>query len=108
MKTTINREKKMPKRIKPIHPGQILYEEFMKPMGITQYRLAKDIHVQPTRVNKIIKEERSISVDTEMRLGIYFKMGAKFWIGLQTDYDLAISENTLEKKLIKEIQPYAA
>jgi addiction module HigA family antidote len=98
----------MPKRIKPVHPGEILYEEFMKPMSITQYRLAKDINVQPTRINKIIKGERSISVDTATRLGIYFKMGAKFWIGLQTDYDLAISEDKLEKKLSKEIQPYAA
>jgi addiction module HigA family antidote len=98
----------MPKRIKPVHPGEILYEEFMKPMSITQYRLAKDINVQPTRINKIIKGERSISVDTATRLGIYFKMGAKFWVGLQTDYDLAISEDKLEKKLSKEIQPYAA
>jgi addiction module HigA family antidote len=65
----------MPKRIKPVHPGEILYEEFMKPMNITQYRLAKDINVQPTIINKIIKGERSISVDTATRLGIYFKMG---------------------------------
>ncbi len=98
----------MPLKIKPVHPGEILYEEFMKPMGITQYRLAKDIKVQPTRINKIIKGERAITIDTATRLGIYFKMGAKFWIGLQTDYDLAISEDRLQKKLMKEIQPYAA
>lgn len=96
------------KRIAPVHPGEILFEEFMAPMGISQYRLAKDINVQPTRISEIIHGKRSISTDTAMRLGVYFKMGASFWLGLQMDYDLALAEDELEEKIKKEVQPYAA
>lgn len=96
------------KRITPIHPGEILFEEFMKPMGISQYKLAKDINVQATRINEIIHGKRSISIDTAMRLGLYFKMSASFWLGLQMDYDLALAEDEFKEKLKKEVQPYAA
>jgi len=76
--------------MKPMHPGEILLEEFLKPMGITQYRLAKDISVQPTRINQIVKGKTSISADTALRLGRYFQMSAQFWLNLQAHYDLEV------------------
>ena len=85
-----------------IHPGQILLEEFLLPLKITQYRLAKEIHVQPTRISEIIKGHRNISVDTAMRLSRYFGNSAEFWLGLQMTYDL---QNTLLKV---DIKPLAA
>ena len=72
----------------PVHPGEILLEEFMKPMNITQYRLAKELHVGPIRISEIIHGKRSITADTAIRLGRFFKMEAKFWINLQASYDL--------------------
>jgi antitoxin HigA-1 len=97
-----------PKKIPPIHPGEILKEEFLYPMGITQYRLAKDIHVPPRRINEIVHEKRSISADTALRLSRYFKMSALFWINLQAHYDLETVSDKLSPTLEKQIKVYAA
>ena len=76
------------KKIQPVHPGEVLLEEFLKPMGISQYRLAKDISVPARRVNEIIHGKRSISVDTALRLSRYFSISERFWLNLQMRYDL--------------------
>ena len=96
------------KRIPPIHPGEILKEEFLDPMGISQYRLAKDINVPPRRINEIVHGKRSISADTALRLSRYFKMSALFWINLQGHYDLETASERLLPKLEKEIKIYAS
>lgn len=98
----------MPKRMKPVHPGEILLEEFLKPMGITQYRLAKDISVQPTRINQIVKGKTGISADTALRLGRYFQMSAQFWLNLQAHYDLEVARDSLEDRLGKEVSIHVA
>jgi len=95
-------------RIPPIHPGEILKEEFLMPMGISQYKLARAIHVPGMRINEIVRCKRSISVDTALRLSIYFGNSPQFWIGLQMDYDLAVAEDTLMDRLSNEVLPYAA
>jgi addiction module HigA family antidote len=94
------------KLIKPTHPGRILLEEFLLPLNISQYRLAKDIHVPARRINEIIKQKRAITVDTALRLALYFGMSASFWLGLQTDYELDMAKLKLQKKLKKEIHPW--
>ena len=76
------------KTLKPIHPGEILREEFMKPMGLTEYRLAEDLSVPPRRINEIFHEKRAITADTAIRLSRYFGNSARFWINLQSRYDL--------------------
>ena len=93
----------MPKRMKPVHPGEVLLEEFLRPMGISQYRLAKDISVQPTRINQIIKGRTRISADTALRFGRHFQMSAQFWLNLQAQYDLEIARDKLAPRLIKEV-----
>lgn len=92
----------------PIHPGEILIEEFLKPMGISQYRLAKDISVSQHRISEIVRGKRNISVDTALRLGRFFGMEAQFWLSLQSRYDLILAEATMQKRLKKEVHPYAA
>jgi addiction module HigA family antidote len=94
--------------MKPVHPGEILLEEFLKPMGITQYRLAKDISVQPTRINQIVKGKTGISADTALRLGRYFQMSAQFWLNLQAHYDLEVARDSLEDRLGKEVSIHVA
>src|SRR5438034_10555024 len=84
-----------------ITPGEILAEEFLKPKGITQYRLAKDIGVPPRRINEIVKGQRAITADTALRLGRYFGMSAEFWLNLQTHYDLEQEQERLAKRLDK-------
>lgn len=96
-------KKKMP----PLHPGEILMEEFLNPLEMSQYRLAKEIHVSPRRINEIVQGKRSITADTALRLGLFFKMSPQFWLGLQMDYDLDITQDQLETSLQQEIQPYA-
>lgn len=86
-----------------IHPGEILLEEFLLPLDISAYRLAKDLHIPQTRVSKIIKGERRITADTALRLSIYFGNSAKFWLGLQDDYDLE-EERKLKKADLKQIE----
>ena len=91
------------KKLSPIHPGEILEEEFLKAMGISQYRLAKDISVPPRRINEIVQGKRSITADTALRLGKFFGMSAQFWLNLQTRYDLEITEDLLSDRLDKEV-----
>ena len=76
-----------------IHPGDILLTEFMEPLGLTSYRLAKDLHVPLPRINDVVRGKRSISADTALRLGIYFNMTAQFWMNLQTEYDLRLAKS---------------
>jgi addiction module HigA family antidote len=92
----------------PIQPGEILLEEFLKPMEISQYRLAKDISVSQRRISEITQGKRSITADTALRLGRYFGMEAQFWLNLQTRYDLLHAEAELEKRLNREVIPYVA
>ena len=87
------------KKIAPTHPGEILREEFLKPLHITKYRLAKDIKIPKTRISEIVKGKRRITADTALRLAKYFGTSAKFWLGLQDDFDLEESENLLAKEL---------
>ena len=91
-----------------ITPGEILAEEFLKPKGITQYRLAKDIGVPPRRINEIVKGQRAITADTALRLGRYFGMSAEFWLNLQTHYDLEQEQERLATRLDKEVKALAA
>jgi addiction module HigA family antidote len=93
------KEKKLP----PIHPGEILNEEFLKPMQISQYRLAKDISVPPRRINEIVHGKRSITADTALRLGKFFGISPQFWLNLQTRYDLEVTEDFLRDRLDKEV-----
>jgi antitoxin HigA-1 len=94
------------KKIAPIHPGEILLEEFLKPMGISQNRLALDIRVLARRINEIVHGKRRITADTALRLAKYFDMSPQFWLGLQMDYDLDIAEDHLTERLKSEIQVY--
>ena len=98
----------MNKKLKPIHPGEVLKEEFLKPMGISQYRLAKSISVPPRRVNEIVKGKRAISADTALRLSLYFGLSERFWINLQAWFDLETEKDRLGKRLGKEVQILAA
>ncbi|MBN2087101.1 HigA family addiction module antidote protein [Candidatus Peregrinibacteria bacterium] len=94
-------------KIHPVHPGEILFDEFIEPMGITQYKLAKDINVPARRINEIVHCTRSISADTALRLGRYFNMSPQFWINLQTHYDLEIELDKLGDKLSKEVKVFS-
>ena len=96
------------KRLKPVHPGEVLLEEFLRPMGLSQNRLALDIGVPPRRINEIVLGKRSVTADTALRLARYFKMSPQFWLGLQMDYDLDVIADRLEKRLEREVKPYAA
>src|SRR6266478_6452702 len=87
-----------------VTPGEILQEEFLRPMGITQYRLAKDIGVPPRRINEIVKGLRAITADTALRLGRYFGMSPEFWLNLQTHYDLEQVQELLAHRLEKEVK----
>jgi len=92
------------KKLPPIHPGEILIEEFLKPMGLSQYRLAKDISVPPRRINEIVHGKRSISADTALRLGRFFGISPQFWLNLQTRFDLEVAEDLLAERIEKEVQ----
>ncbi len=91
-------------KMKPLHPGEVLLEEFLKPMGITPYRLAKDIGVPTNRITGIVNGERSLSADTALRLSQYFGTSAKVWVGLQADYDLSIAAAN-SNSAIRRIEP---
>ena len=92
------------KKIPPIHPGEILLEDFLVPMGISQYKLAKDISVPPRRINEIVQGKRSISADTALRLSRYFGLSERFWLNLQSRYDLEVEKDKLDVRLVKEVQ----
>lgn len=91
-----------------ITPGEILAEEFLGPMAVTQYRLARDIGVPPRRINEIVKGQRAITADTALRLGRYFGMAPEFWLNLQTHYDLEQEQERLAPRLEKEVRVFAA
>ncbi len=91
----------------PIHPGEILVAEFLEPMGITQYRLAKDIGVTPRRINEIVHGRRAISADTALRLSHVFGMEAQFWLNLQSRYDMETAREKLQDKIIKQVRPFS-
>lgn len=87
----------------PVHPGEVLLEEFLKPQGLSQNALALALHVPARRINEIVLGKRGITADTALRLGRYFNMSAKFWLGLQMDYDLEVAEDKLRDRLDREI-----
>jgi addiction module HigA family antidote len=87
----------------PVHPGEILQEDFLKPMGISQYRLSKDISVPPRRINEIVLGKRSISADTALRLSKYFGTSERFWLNIQAKYDLEVEKDKLGKRLEQEV-----
>lgn len=92
----------------PIHPGEILIEEFLNPLGLSQNRLALAIGVPSRRINEIVLGKRRITADTALRLARFFDMSAQFWLGLQMDYDLDVAEDELGEQLVQEVRPYAA
>ena len=91
------------KKIAPIHPGEILQEEFLIPMNLSQNQLGRDLNVSPRRINEIIHGKRRITADTALRLSAYFGNSASFWLGLQMDYDLDVAKDTLSQKIRKEV-----
>jgi addiction module HigA family antidote len=98
------------KKLRNIHPGEVLQEEFLIPMGITAYRLSKETYIPQTRISEIIKGNRRITADTAVRLSIYFGTSAKFWLGLQDDYDIEEEQRSSQKELrsIKRFDASAA
>src|SRR4030065_2614454 len=92
------------KKLAPIHPGEILMEEFLEPMGISQYKLAKDISVPPRRINEIVHGKRSISADTALRLSRYFKLSERFWLNLQGRFDLETEKDRLNGRIEAEVK----
>ena len=96
------------KRSTPIHPGEILLEEFLKPLGVTQYRLAKDISVPPRRINEIVLGKRAITAGTALRLARYFGTTEQFWLNLQTRYDLEVERDRLGDRLKHEVAVLAS
>ncbi|MBT3377158.1 MAG: HigA family addiction module antidote protein [Lentisphaerae bacterium] len=93
----------MKKKLPPIHPGEILQEDFLVPMGLSQYRLATDIGVSPRRINEIVHGARGITANTALRLGRYFGMSAQFWLNLQSHYELEVESDKLGDKLREEV-----
>ncbi len=91
-------------KLPPVHPGEILLEEFMKPLGITQSRLAKDLGVHPHRINDIVRSKRSVTADTALRLSRCFGTSERFWLNLQTQYDLEAAKDRLGDRLVKEVR----
>ena len=96
------------RRLPPVHPGEILRDEFLTPMEISVYRLAQAIKVSRPRLNDIVLGRRSITTDTALRLGRYFGMTPEFWINLQTRYDLDVAERTKRRQIEREVEPHAA
>lgn len=92
-------------RIPPMHPGEVLLEEFLKPMNISQYQLAKALHVYPRKINEIVHGKRSITVDTALRLARYFGTSAELWMNLQALYDLEKGRDEIETRVFDEVEP---
>lgn len=92
-----------PKKLAPVHAGEILLEEFLVPLGISQYRLAKDISVPPRRINEIVHGTRAISADTALRLARYFGTSERFWLNLQAQFDLDVERDRLGRRLNQEV-----
>ncbi len=98
----------MAKKLKPIHPGEILREEFMQPMGISINHLAREIYVPPGRISEIVNGKRGITADTALRLARYFSVSPETWMGLQTEYDLRVAAQSVGKQIEKRVHPHAA
>ncbi len=96
------------KKIAPVHAGEILLEEFMQPLGLSQNALAKALHVTPRRINEIVNGKRSITADTALRLAKFFGNSAEFWMNLQNRYDLETARELLEQKIDQEVELYHA
>ncbi len=96
------------KKLNPIHPGEILLEEFLTPMHLSQNKIATDIGVSPRRINEIVHGKRRITAETALRLAHYFKMSPQFWLGLQMDYDLDVEKDRLAGRLPEEVKTYKA
>jgi addiction module HigA family antidote len=96
------------KLLDEIHPGEVLLEDFMKPMGITARQLAADIDVPPSRISEIVNAQRPITADTAIRLGIFFGIESRFWLNLQTEYDIRVNERALRKKITSRIRVFQA
>jgi addiction module HigA family antidote len=94
-------------KLKPVHPGEVLMEEFLKPLQLSQNRLGLEMGVPARRVNEIVLGKRGITADTALRLGRYFGVSPQFWLGLQMDYDLDVAEDQLQDRLLKEVRPRA-
>jgi addiction module HigA family antidote len=94
----------MTRKLAPVHPGEILLEEFLRPLGLSQYRLAKGLSVPPRRINEIVLGKRSVSADTALRLARFFGTSDRFWLNLQTSYDLDIERDRLAGRLSKEVE----
>src|SRR5512139_3696997 len=92
------------KKLAPVHPGEILLEEFMLPLGLSQTRLGRDLGVSPRRINEIVHGKRSITADTALRLSRYFGTSAEFWLGLQADYDLDTASDRLAERMVREVK----
>jgi antitoxin HigA-1 len=90
----------------PVHPGEILLEDFMKPLGISQYRLAKAMHVYPRKINEIVQGKRAITADTALRLARFFGTSAEVWMNLQALYDLELAKDLLGESVAREVMPY--
>ena len=95
-------------KLAPVHPGEVLLEEFLKPMGLSQNRLGLSIGVHPRRINEIVLGKRAVTADTALRLAKYFGMSAKFWLGLQADYDLDVTADRLGDRLETEVRAMAS
>ncbi len=94
------------RKLDPVHPGEILLEEFLKPMELSQNQLARDVGVSPRRVNEIVLGKRALTADTALRLARYFRMSPQFWLGLQMDYELDVETDRLGDRLKKEVGQY--
>lgn len=95
-------------KLAPIHPGEVLLKEFLEPLGLSQYRLAKDLSVPPGRINEIVQGKRAISADTALRLARYFRTTDRFWLNLQTRFDLEIARDRLGSRLAREVAVLAS
>jgi addiction module HigA family antidote len=98
----------MARKLKPVHPGEILREEFMKPLGLSMNKLSLDLRVPVTRIAEIVHERRAITTDTALRLGRYFKTTPVFWMNLQVRYDLEVAEDEQAEKIARDVQPLEA
>lgn len=96
------------KKLHPVHPGEVLQEEFLKPMGLSQNKLALNISVPARRINEIVLQKRKITADTALRLGRFFGTSAQFWLGLQSEYDLDVAADRLADRLAKEVKEYTS
>ncbi len=98
----------MPRKLPAVHPGEVLLEEFLKPMDISQYQLAKDISVPPRRINEIVLGKRAVTADTALRLARYLGTSERFWLNLQARYDLEVERDRLGRRLTREVRVLAA